>query len=322
MQDQVLDKPKKKHSFTGYFKNEFKKLKKHKAIAAFILPAVIISFVLGYIPMLGVIFAFKEQVRASYWLYDTLTSGWTLQNFINVFADEAFLIALGNTLTISILKLIIIFPLTIIVAIMLAEIKKPWISKIILIVLCLPNFLSWPVCIGIWQNILGLDTGVLNNIIAKMGGERIYFFNDWYMFLVIFLAAWKGLGWGSIYYYAAIVSIDKSYYEAATIDGANKIQKIRYLTLPSILPIIALMLVMNITYILDAGFDQIYSMLQLVRSSTYDKQILGTYIFDLAMQNSNIPFTVALSVFNGLFALFLMLGGNALVKKTLHRSLW
>ncbi len=321
MEEKEIKKPK-KGRIRAYFKNEYAKLKKHKAIAAFILPAFIISFVLGYIPMLGVLFAFKEEVRASYWLYDTLTSGWTIQNFIDVFADDAFLVALSNTLLISILKLVIIFPLTILVAIMLAEIKKPWISKLILIVLCLPNFLSWPVCIGIWQNILGLDTGVINNVIAKLGGERIYFFNDWYMFLVIFLAAWKGLGWGSIYYYAAIVSIDKSYYEAATIDGANKIQKIRYLTIPSILPIIALMLVMNITYILDAGFDQVYSMLQLVRSSTYDKQILGTYIFDLAMQNSNIPFTVALSVFNGLFALFLMLGGNTLVKKTLKRSLW
>ena len=118
------------------------------------------------------------------------------------------------------------------------------------------------------------------------------------------------------------MSIDKEYYEAATIDGANKFQQIRYLTVPGILPVIALQLVMNITYILDAGFDQVYSMLNVVKSITYDEQILGTYIFNLAMSNQNIPFTVAMSVVQGLFALFLMLGGNTLVKKTLHRSLW
>ena len=118
------------------------------------------------------------------------------------------------------------------------------------------------------------------------------------------------------------MSIDKEYYEAAVIDGANKFQQIRYLTIPGILPVIALQLVMNITYILDAGFDQVYAMLNLVRSITYDEQILGTYIFDLTMKNNNIPFTVAMSVVQGLFALVLMLGGNTLVKKKLGRSLW
>ena len=108
------------------------------------------------------------------------------------------------------------------------------------------------------------------------------------------------------------MSIDKEYYEAATIDGANKFQQVRYLTIPGILPVIALQLVMNITYILDAGFDQVKSMLELVRSN----------IFELTMRQSNIPFTVAMSVIQGLFALFLMLGGNTLVKKKMGRSLW
>lgn len=317
-----LSNQKVRKSFKESVRITWHNFKKNKTIMAFILPAFILSLVLGYLPMFGILFAFKEKITPVFWFEDLLYEDWTLRYIISIFKDADVLLALKNTLIISGLKLVVIFPLTIIFAILLSEIKNQSISKLVLIIVCLPNFLSWPVTIGIWNNLLGLNNGLVNNIIASLGGTRVYFFQDNFKFLVIFLAAWKSIGWGSIYYYAAIMSIDKSYYEAATLDGATKLQKIRYLTLPTIKPVIALMLVMNITYILDAGFDQVYSMLQLVLSSTYDEQILGTYIFNLAMSNSNIPFAVAMSVVNGLFALFLMLGGNTLVKKKLGRSLW
>lgn len=306
----------------GYFKKQGKYFKKNKAIVTFLIPAIVLTLVFGYLPMFGILFAFKEKITPTNWLYDLLTSPFTLQHFINVFKDPEVLTALKNTLIISFSKILIFFPLTIILAILLSEIKNTALSKLLLIILCLPNFLSWPVTIGIWNNLLSLDNGLINNIIASLGGERIYFFRDNFKFLVVFLSIWKGIGWGSIYFYAAIMSIDKEYYEAAVIDGANKFQQIRYLTIPGILPVIALQLVMNITYILDAGFDQVYSMLNLVRSLTDDEQILGTFIFNLTMKNSNIPFTVAMSVIQGLLALVLMLGGNTLVKKKLGRSLW
>lgn len=314
----VVNPPKK----MGYLKKQHKNFKKNKSIVTFLIPAIILTLVFGYVPMLGIIIAFKEDVRPSNWLYDTLTSPFTFNHFTKVFSDPEVLTALKNTLIISFSKILIFFPLTIILAILLSEIKKSSLSKLLLIILCLPNFLSWPVTIGIWNNLLSLDNGLVNNIIAALGGERIYFFRDHFKFLVVFLSIWKGIGWGSIYFYAAIMSIDKEYYEAAVIDGANKFQQIRYLTIPGIMPVIALQLVMNITYILDAGFDQVYSMIQLVRSATYDEQILGTYIFNLTMSNERIPFTVAMSVIQGLLALILMLGGNTLVKKKLGRSLW
>lgn len=318
MAQTVIVNPKK----INYFKKQHKNFKKHKGILLFLVPAILLTLLFGYVPMTGVIFAFKEKITPLNWLYDVLTQPFTFKHMAMVFQDAEVLTALKNTLIISVSKILIFFPLTIILAILLSEIKRPSISKLLLIILCLPNFLSWPVTIGIWNNLLSLDNGLVNNVIASLGGERIYFFQDHFKFLVVFLSIWKGIGWGSIYFYAAIMSIDKEYYEAATIDGASKIQQIWYLTIPGILPVIALQLVMNITYILDAGFDQVYSMLNLVKSITYDEQIIGTYIFNLTMSNSNIPFTVAMSVIQGLFALFLMLGGNALVKKYLGRSLW
>ena len=318
MAQTVMVNPKK----INYFKKQHKNFKKHKGILLFLVPAILLTLLFGYVPMTGVIFAFKEKITPLNWLYDVLTQPFTFKHMAMVFQDAEVLTALKNTLIISVSKILIFFPLTIILAILLSEIKRPSISKLLLIILCLPNFLSWPVTIGIWNNLLSLDNGLVNNVIASLGGERIYFFQDHFKFLVVFLSIWKGIGWGSIYFYAAIMSIDKEYYEAATIDGASKIQQIWYLTIPGILPVIALQLVMNITYILDAGFDQVYSMLNLVKSITYDEQIIGTYIFNLTMSNTNIPFTVAMSVIQGLFALFLMLGGNALVKKYLGRSLW
>lgn len=329
---------KKDNFFKRYFKEEKKKFKRHKSIIWFVIPAVIVALLLAYLPMLGVLFSFKEEIRAGDWMHDLFctgcnnsycggigfNNGWTLRHYAAIFQDEYFVDAVLNTLQISLLKLVIIFPLTIIFAIMLSEIKSQKFSKLILILSCLPNFISWPVALGIFENIFAQQNGLLNNILFSINSNHVPvdFFNEWYLGLVVFLAAWKSIGWGSIMYYAAIISIDKSYYEAATLDGASKLQKIRYLTLPSITPLIALMLVMNITYIMDAGFDQIYTMLKMIPSMTNEYQILGTYIFNLVQSGASIPFTVALSVFNGLIALVLMLGGNALVKKFFDKSLW
>ena len=322
---QTISKPQK----MGYFKQQIKNFKKNKAIIFFIIPAILLTFLFGYVPMTGIIFAFKKSIDSGNWFYDVLTQPFTGTHVLKFFSDVRVVTALKNTLIISGIKILIFFPLTIILAIFLSEIRKPSLSKLILIVLCLPNFLSWPVVIGIWNNLLNLEKGLINNIISALGGERIDFYAysesggiSAFKVLAVFLSIWKGLGWGSIFFYSAIMSIDKEYYEAATIDGATKIQKVWYLTIPGILPVIALQLVMNITYILDAGFDLIYSMYTLNPDAENYEYILGTYIFDLARGNSNLPFAVAMSVVNGLFALVLMLVGNWFVKKKLGSSLW
>lgn len=305
------------------FQKEMINFKKNKTIMPFLIPAILLVLFFGYLPMFGIIFAFKEEIRAFNWFYDFLTADFTFKHVTEIFKDQDVLMAIKNTLIISLSKLAIYFPLCIIFAILLSEIKKAWISKIILIVMCLPNFLSWPVTIGIWNNLIGYD-GIITKMLLKWGvfETQTSLFDTMFKPLVVFLSIWKGLGWGSIYFYSAIMSIDKEYYEAATIDGASKVQKIRYLTIPGILPVIALQLVLNITYIMDAGFDQVYAMIKLVPNATYEEQILGTYIFNQALSATDLSFGVAMSVVNGVFALVLMLTGNALVKKKLGTSLW
>ena len=312
----------KKDSLTN-FQQEIDKLKKNKSIVAFLIPAILLVIFFGYLPMFGIIFAFKEEIRAFNWFYDFLTADFTFDHILEIFKDQDVIKALSNTLIISCSKILIYFPLCIVFAILLSEIKKPWISKFILIVMCLPNFLSWPVTIGIWNNLIGYD-GIFTKLLLKWGvvSTQTSLFDTMFKPLVVFLSIWKGLGWGSIYFYSAIMSIDKEYYEAATIDGASKVQRIRYLTIPGILPVIALQLVLNITYIMDAGFDQVYAMIKLVPNATYDEQILGTYIFNQALSATDLSFGVAMSVVNGVFALVLMLVGNKIVKKRLGTSLW
>ena len=169
--------------------------------------------------------------------------------------------------------------------------------------------------------------GAVNHLLVTLGiiddNYALMAQNSWFKAMVIFLSAWKGAGWGSIMFYAAIMSIDKTYYESATIEGANKLQKIWYLTIPSILPTIALMLVMNISGIMDAGFEQVYTMMRANAEFEETQIILGTYLYNISVVNrTNIPFATALGVFNGLIALLLMLVGNLITTKTMKRSLW
>lgn len=302
-------------------------IKKTGTIYWFLIPALIFTLIFSYIPMVGTLISFKDSFNL--YIYNPLEafmkSGWTINNYLNIFSDKQFITSISNTLIISLLKIVIVFPLSIVLAMMLAEVKKSWLSKTILIILCLPQFLSWSVAIGIWSGLLSDVDGAVNNILMQFNliNKPIWFFgsNDMFKGLAIFLAAWKTMGWNSILFYAAIVSIDTSMFESGKIDGANKIQKAWYLTLPAILPTIALMLVMNITYIMDAGFEQIYTMMN--AETRYAQQILGTYLYDISIINRNdMPFAVALGVFNGIIALSLMLIGNKVVKKSLGKSLW
>lgn len=307
-----------------YWKVQWQGLIKHRHILWFMIPAAIFAFIFSYIPMFGIAFSFKGEgfdltIGDIFW--NLANNGWTLQNFIDIFYDASFFKAVGNTLVINLVRLVICFPLSIIIAIQLSELKSQTLAKLILIIICLANFLSWPVVIGTWQNILHPDTGIIGKLFfpnTVIMGE-----NGLFKMFVVLLSAWKGAGWGSIVYYAAITSIDKSYYEAASIDGANKFQKISYLTIPGIVPTIALMLVLNFSGMLAAGFEQIYTMMQ-INGNLMETQItLDTYLYDISVVNrTNIPFATALGVFNGLIGLMLMLVGNKITTKKLHRGLW
>ena len=210
-------------------------------------------------------------------------------------------------------------------ALLLADIKSAAMSKFVLIVLCLPNFLSWTMTVGIWANVMSPTDGMLNNFLCDIGilKEPFDFFgsNPWFKPLVIFLKVWKGTGWSSIIFYAAIASIDKSFFEAATLDGASKFQKILWITLPTIVPVIGLQLIMTVTYIMSVGLEQLMAMY--TAETKHEQFTVDTYLYEISIQDkTNAPLATVLGIVNGLIALFLMLGGNAISKKLLRTSLW
>ncbi len=307
----------------GFWKVEWKRIKKHRNLIAFLLPAVMITLIFGYVPMCGVIFAFRGSdfnLQKADLLYNLTHASWTFQNFIDIFYDDSFGRAVGNTLLISVIRLLICFPLSILIAVQLSDLKNQGLAKAILIILSIPNFLSWAIVIGIWQGFLDPTIGLLGRYTGNIMAE-----NAWFKPLVIFFSAWKSGGWGCILYYSAIMAIDKTYYESATLEGANKLQKMWYLTIPSILPTIALTLVLNISGMMATGFELVYTMMQVDPGTLTEAQIvLDTYIYNISVVNTptNVPFATALGVFNGLIGLILMVGGNYITSKTLKRGLW
>lgn len=306
---------------------------KNKNILWFLIPAVIFSLVFSYVPMLGVSFAFKDQLfdkamrsNASI-LGAMIESNWTFDTFASIFNDT-FWDALKNSAIINLIKLLLVFPLSILIAIQLSEIKNQKLAKLILIILCIPNFLSWTVVVKCWTNFFDPEIGFLGKMLSGVtNGEHITYYEQSFKPLFIFYAAWKGAGWGSILYYAAITSIDKSYYESATLDGANKIQKALRLTIPSIGGTIALMLVLSISGFTSVGLEQVKLMLDTGQAASYyqTQMTLDLYIWELSIgQGAGVSYVqaAAVGVFNGLVGLSLMLLGNFLTTKTLKRGLW
>lgn len=228
-------------------------------------------------------------------------------------------------MTISLLKIVICTPLALITALALSEIKNQNVAKLILIIICLPNFLSWSIVAGIFNNFLSDQGGLLNVFLVKIGvlKEEYWFLgsNAWFKPLVILLSGWKDTGWNSILYYAAIMSIDKSYYEAATIEGASKTKMTFSLTIPEIMPIIALCFIMSLTYLLSAGFEEVKALM--TSETTYTQETLDTYLYQISITNrDNTPFATALGVFNGVVSLVFMVSGNAICKRFLGKGLW
>lgn len=314
---------------TGYWHRVGSKLKKYGSIYWFVLPAAFLALLFGYIPLIFLLAAFKQGYYPAInsplgELFDTSSYGWSFEQFGKIFGEnsEQFFLALGNTLIINLIKIVFIFPIPIFIAICLSEVKSSFFAKLLLIIFCLPNFLSWPTVVGIWQNFFRLQDGVLNNLF----GTQTNFFDEdlnLFKFFVIFFDAWKGCGWNSIMFYTAIMSIDKSYYEAAELDGASKVKQIIHLTLPSIFPIIALMFIMNITYILSCGFEEINLLVQWNPYFKEHEMTLDYYLYYVSMrQGADYSFATALGLFNSTISLVFMLVGNKICRKFLHRGLW
>ena len=303
------------------------KFKRYGNLLLLTLPAVILAFVFCYIPMSGLIMAFKEEIDLTE--YDTavqsiIMTPWSgFAQFEKLFAaDSDFMRILGNTLYISVLKILLVFPIPILLAIMITEVQSRPASKAIQSIIYLPHFLSWAIVASVFETFMHPNVGALNTMLHAMGLGTVNLSDaKQFPWLMVLTTAWKDIGWSAVAYISAVLAIDQEQFEAARIDGAGKVKQIFYITLPGIAGTVAVLFIMRIGYLMDAGFEQIYAMLTPTAEST--GEIIGTYIYKLAIKNGGrYALTTAAGLFNSVVGLILVVGGNLFCKKVFKRSIW
>lgn len=294
-------------------------IKKDWDLYLLLIPGLITLLIFKYTPMYGLVIAFQNfnifsGISGSEWV--------GLENFRKLFSSPEFMNVFRNTLVISISKIIFLFPLPIILSVLLNEIKNMMFKKSVQTIIYLPHFISWVIVSGLFINLLSINGGIVNGLIAKFGGEPIPFFMDQNMFrpLLVVTEGWKEVGWGTIVYLAAITGIDQEQYEAARIDGANRFQQIVSITIPGIAPTIVLMFILRLGSLLEAGTEQILVMYNSVVYNVAD--VIGTYVYRVGLGTSDYSFSTAVGLFNSVIAFILVVTGNYLCKKFLDKSIW
>ena len=296
------------------------RIKKHSSLIPFVIPAIAFAFVFCYLPMIGILIAFKDN--PNFGRYDAFEAfaraKWTMENFKLIVSDPEIFRYVSNTLIISVMKIVILFPMPVVLAVLISEVRKQGFSKMVQGIVFLPHFFSWVVIVGIFNSLFGMY-GPINNIGVALGGEAIYYMGEpgWFRWLVVILNGWKEIG-----YIAAISAIDPSLYEAAKLDGASKLRQIWSLTVPLIMPTIMTMLIIRIGYLMDAGFEQVYAMLNSYTRET--GEIIGTYVYRLGLGTGSRDYglSTAVGLANGLISLTLILCANKLSKKTMGTGIW
>ena len=285
------------------------------------LPAFALTIIFRYIPMGGIVIAFKDFIVTK----GIFGSDWVgLENFNKAFRLATFRRSIGNTLTISGLKLLFGFPAPIILALMLNEVTHLRFKKTVQTISYLPHFLSWVVLAGMFQQLLSPNNGPVNAVLRDVFGvkESIYFLgsNDYFRGTLVVTDLWKNVGWSSILYLATIAGIDPTLYEAATVDGATRWQCTRYITLPSLVSTIVIMLILSVGSIMDAGFDQVFNLYNSAVYKTGD--IIDTYVYRYGLGEMKYSFATAVGLFKNVIAFILVVGTNLITRRISGEGIW
>ncbi len=311
------DVPMRKSNRRAYFRRNYQ-------LYVLLIPGIFWLFVYRFLPLFGLSIAFKnfKLFSGPTVISALINSDWVgLDNFRRIFGSADFSHVFGNTVTISLLKFFLLFPLPIIIAIMLNELRLRWYKRSVQTLIYMPHFLSWVIIYGIFLSLLGSD-GMVNRWITNLGYERVNFFTDGKVFrwLLVFLDGWKESGWSAIIYLSALTAINTELYEAAKIDGATKLKQILHVTIPGIMPTVVMMLILRLGNILNAGFDQILVMYNPMVYSTAD--IIDTYVYRMGIGRMDFGLGTALGLFNSVIALVFIVSSNAASRKVIGRSIW
>ncbi len=302
----------KRQSFTRYMKDNW-------PFYLMILPAFIDVFIFRYTPMYGIQIAFRNYKAK----LGIMGSDWVgLKYFIQFVSSPNFPQILRNTLLLSMSTLVFTFPVPIVLAFMINEIRNTKLKKITQMLTYMPHFVSMVAVAGLIGLILERESGIINNIIDMLGGERISFIGKSTSFRPIYVASevWQHSGWNTIIYLSALSTVDIESIEAARIDGASRLQKIIYIDLPTILPTIIIMFIMRAGTVLNIGFEKVFLLQNDLNRDV--SEVISTYTYRLGILNGQFSYTTAIGLFNNITNAGILLLVNAISRKLSDISLW
>ena len=294
-------------------------VKRHWQLYLMLVLPVTYLIIFAYLPMGGAVIAFKDySIRGGIW-----GSEWVgLKHFKNFFTTPDFKNLMTNTLALSLYSLIISFPMPILLALAINEMRGRHYKKVVQMVTYLPYFISTVVLVGIMQNIFSVRTGLVNNIITLFGGTAVDFMGKPELFrsLYVWSGVWQGMGYSAVIYIAALASVDISQTEAAIIDGAGRFARVWNVDIPAIMPTIVIQLILAVGSIMSLGFEKVYLMQNPVNMQT--SEIISTFVYKRGLINFQYSYATAVGLFNSVCNMVLIVLANMFSKRVNETSLW
>ena len=297
---------------TVYRKQKLKRFIRNRWLYIMMLPGILYFIIFKYIPMYGVLLAFKNYQP----YLGFLKSEWVgMKHFDRFFGDPLFWMLLKNTFILATYNIVFFFPLPIILALLLNEVRvqayKKWIQTLVYI----PHFMSWVVIVSIAYLFFTTEGGLVNEAIAAMGGEKIQFLLSpgWFRTFITGEVMWKETGWGTIIFLAALAGVDTQLYEAARMDGAGRMRQLWHITLPAIRATIIILLILRLGNFLDTGFEQIWLMLNSLNREV--GEVFDTYVYTTGIGQGQYSYSTAVGLFKSIVGLVLVFGANSMAKR-------
>lgn len=291
----------------------FKNLWKYRWLYTFMLPGLIYFVIFKYVPFWGLIMAFKNYQPH----LGLMGSEWVgLAHFKRFFEMDEFWQLFRNTLLLGLYNTVIYFPITIVLALLLNEIRSEVYKRSIQTLIYVPHFLSWVVIAGITYVLLTTEGGLVNGMITGItGGAPVEFLtsSEWFRPLIVLQMIWKDAGWGTIIFLAALAGVNLQLYEAARMDGANRFQQLWHVTLPAIRSVIVILFILRLGSFLDLGFEQIFLMLNAINRDV--GEVFDTYVYRVGLLQGQFSYSTAVGLFKSVVGLILVIGANKLAKK-------
>ena len=303
-----------------YRKQTWKLMKRNWLLYVFIVPALLYVILFSYAPMYGLQIAFKNYTFAK----GISGSEWAgLKWFERFFNLPRFWTIFKNTISISSYSMIVSFPLPIILALILNNVKNAKWKKFAQTITYMPHFISTVVLVGMISLFFSPRSGIVNTLISFVGGSGdVYFMGKagYFPHLYVWSGVWQGMGWGSIIYMAALAGVDPTLHEAAMIDGANKFKRVLHIDLPTIMPTMAIMLIMKCGQLMNIGYEKVYLMQNDLNVTA--SEVISTYVYKQGLQSQQYSYSTAIGLFNNIISFTMLVIVNKVVKKLSGSGLW